>query len=77
MIIIIPNNLYQISFNDGKTFEKISDTKLGTIEEREELKDIIEKYNGCDYRDRNMYDPTRYYISFLIKNLPNDKNGSI
>ena len=70
VIKIIPNNLYQISFNDGETFEEISTTKLGTIEEREKLKDIIEKYNGCDYRDKDMYDPTRCYISFLIKNLP-------
>lgn len=69
IVEIIPNASYQISFNDGKIFEKVEDSKLGTIEERNELKDIIEKYNGCDYRDRDIYLPDRHYISFLIRNL--------
>ena len=69
IIKIIPEKVYEISFDGGENYQSIADSLLGTKEEREELKKTIFEYNNCDYRDKDLYDITRAHVRFLLNNI--------
>ena len=69
IINIIPEKLYEISFDGGENFQSIADSFLGTKEERADLKKTIFEYNHCDYRDKDLYDITRAHVRFLLNHI--------
>lgn len=67
-----PNELQDISFDGGKTFTPIIESNIGTPQEIERLKYLKYKYQTSDYRDRDIYDSTEDFITFIIKNIALD-----
>lgn len=72
-IKFLPNEIHDISFDGGKTYVPITESNIGTSQEREHLEYINNQYHTTDYRDRDMYDSTEEFINFLIKNITLDK----
>ena len=68
-IKFLPNEIQDISFDGGKTFIPITESNIGTPQEKEHLKYINYQYHLSDYRDRDMYDSTEEFINFIIKNI--------
>lgn len=70
VIRFLPNKIHDISFDGGETFVPIVESNIGTLQEKENLKNLQYQYNTCDdYRDRDMYDSTKAFIDFIIKNV--------
>ena len=68
-----PNEIHDISFDQGKTYTPIIESNIGTAQEIEHLKNLKYQYQTCDYRDREMYDSTEEFIKFILKNITLDK----
>lgn len=60
-------DLYQISIDNGVTFDNIEKTLFIAYEDRMEVQNIICKYKSCDYRDKDIYEPTTKIIHILAK----------
>ncbi len=60
-------DLYEISEDFGNTFVNIEDAKILSMEERGEFKECLFQYYGSDYRDKDLYDPTRKLVSILMQ----------
>jgi len=73
VIKFLPNAIHDISFDGGETYTQIIESNIGTPQEIEHLKNLIHKYQTSDYRDRDMYDYTEYFIKFILKNITLDK----
>lgn len=61
-------DLYQISEDTGNTFLDIANSKSLSSEQKEEFSRYLYSFYGCDYRDKDLYDPTRKLVSLLIQN---------
>lgn len=66
---IIPNTIYEISFNKGENFMDVVDSNVGTYQEIEHLKLIKHQYKTADYRDKDLYDSTTEFVKFIVKNI--------
>ncbi len=73
VIKFLPNEIHDISFDGGETYIPITESNIGTLQEKEHLKYINYQYHTSDYRDRDTYDSTEEFISFIIKNIALDK----
>ena len=73
VIKFLPNEIHDISFDGGKTYQPIIESTLGTPQEIEHLKHIQYQYRTSDYRDRDLYDSTEEFVKFIIKNITLDK----
>ena len=60
-------DLYQISVDKGITFDDIEKSLFISYEDRIEVENIIYKYKSCDYRDKDIYEPTTKIIHILDK----------
>ncbi len=72
IIIKFSYESYQISFDSGITYINIIDTELGTMEERNILKDKVVEYIGSSSLERqkgDIIDPIHDFIKFLNKYL--------
>ncbi len=70
IISIIQDKEYKISFDNGTTYINLYESNIGTEEERNILKEVMEKYNytiPIDKRRGNAIDTAKYYIAFLKK----------
>ena len=73
VIKFLPNEIHDISFDGGETYTNIIETNIGTSQEIEHLRNLKYQYQTSDYRDRDMYDSTEYFIKFILKNITLDK----
>lgn len=73
VVKFLQNEIYDISFDGGKTYISIFESNIGTPQEKEHLKYLYFEYHTCDYRDRDMYDSTVEFIHFIIKNISTSK----
>ena len=73
VIEFLPNEIHNISFDGGKTYVFITESNVGTLQEKESLKYKIYEYHTCDDRDRDMYDSTEELIRFILKNIPTNQ----
>lgn len=62
---------YQISIDNGSTFDDVEKSLFITYEDRIEVENIIYKYKSCDYRDKDIYEPTTKIIYILAKYFTN------
>ncbi|MBQ8206905.1 MAG: hypothetical protein IJZ77_05520 [Bacilli bacterium] len=62
---------YQISIDNGSTFDDIEKSLFITYEDRIEVENIIYKYKSCDYRDKDIYEPTTKIVYILAKYFSN------
>lgn len=62
---------YQISIDNGSTFDDIEKSLFITYEDRIEVENIIYKYKSCDYRDKDIYEPTIKIVYILAKYFSN------
>lgn len=60
-------DLYQISIDNGATFDDIEKSLFISYEDRMETKNIIYNYKSCDYRDKDIYEPTTKIVCILSK----------
>lgn len=60
-------DVYEISVDSGATFEELKVSNVITVEDREQIQDVIIKFEKCDYRDRDIYDSTRGIVSIINK----------
>ncbi len=60
-------DLYQISTDNRATFDDIEKSLFITYEDKIEVENIIYKYKSCDYRDKDIYEPTTKIIRILDK----------
>ena len=58
---------YEISLDYGATHTKITNSPFISYDDRIEIENIINKYSSCDYRDRDIYEPTSKIIEILVK----------
>jgi hypothetical protein len=61
-------DLYEISESFGKDFIPIEQSTFFSLDERGDFKEYLFQYYGCDYRDKDFYDPTRKLVSILMQN---------
>lgn len=64
-------DLYQISIDNGNKFEDIEKTLFISYKDRIEVENIIYKYKSCDYRDKDIYEPTTKIVHILAKYFTN------
>lgn len=57
--------VYSVSIDGGQTFTNMIDSSFFNYEERTLIKERIIKFNGCDYRDRDIYEPTDFIIEII------------
>ena len=67
VVKIIPNESYEISVDGGTSFINIVDTDMGTYEERQHLAYLLKAYKTCDYRDKDIYEPTAAVVALIVK----------
>ena len=58
---------YEISLDYGATYTQITKSHFISYDDRIEIENIIYKYSSCDYRDRDIYEPTSKIIEILVK----------
>lgn len=63
-------DIYEISLDYGVTYSKISKSPFISYEDKIEVENILHNYYSCDYRDKDIYDPTRQIIQILSKYFP-------
>ena len=73
VIKFLQNEIYDISFDGGKTYVSIFQSNIGTTQEIARLQYLYYEYHTCDYRDCNMYDSTKQFVDFIIKNITLNK----
>ncbi len=56
---------YEISANGGNTFERVESSTVFSADQREEFRRNFSKFNGCDYRDKELYDPTVKLVEMI------------
>lgn len=66
-IRIKEHSIYDISTNGGNTFIPIKDSTFVSYDDRVEIEHILYQYASCDYRDRDIYEPTVKIIEILGK----------
>lgn len=67
VIKICEFDVYEISMDYGVTFTPINESTFVSYNDKTEIEDIINKYNSCDIRDRDIYDPTTKIIAIIEK----------
>jgi len=60
-------SIYDISTNGGNNFIPIKDSTFISYDDRIEIEHILYQYASCDYRDRDIYEPTVKIIEILGK----------
>ncbi len=60
-------DIYEISLDYGVTYTNISKSPFISYDDKIEIENILYRYYSCDYRDKDMYDPTREIIQILSK----------
>jgi len=68
------NEIHDISFDGGKNYIPVVESNIGTLQEKEHLKELNYQYYTNDYRDRDMYDSTEEFIKFILKNITLNKS---
>ena len=63
-------DIYEISLDYGVTYSHISKSPFISYEDKIEVENIFHNYYSCDYRDKDIYDPTRQIIQILSKYFP-------
>jgi hypothetical protein len=61
-------DLYEISESFGKDFIPIEQSTFFSLDERGDFKEYLFQYYGSDYRDMDLYDPTRKLVTILTQN---------
>ena len=60
-------DIYEISLDYGETYTNISKSPFISYDDKIEIENILYRYYSCDYRDKDLYDPTRGIIQILSK----------
>lgn len=67
VIKICEFDVYEISNDNGSTFDRIDESELILYDDRIEIENAMYKYRSCDYRDKDFYDPTAKIIEIVAK----------
>ncbi len=72
IIKVNQNNYYIISYDNGMSFVNIYDTEIGSLEERNKLREVMIEYQEAHPVDKqrgDVVDTAQFYINFLRKYL--------
>ena len=67
IIKICEFDIYEISNDRGITYAPITESALFSYDDRIEIENIINNYKSCDYRDKDIYEPTTKIIEIISK----------
>lgn len=67
VIRICEFDCYEISLDYGATHTQITNSHFISYDDRIEIENIINKYSSCDYRDKDIYEPTSKIMKILEK----------
>ena len=68
MIKIKEFETYAVSIDGGRIFESVEKAEFFTETQQGQFKSNLFEFYGCDYRDKDFYDPTRKLVDLLLEN---------